>query len=108
MNRPTRAFTLVEMLVSLAITSLLVVLLVNVVSAALTIWEQGRNQIDTFANARQVLGRIADETSGAIAAPAPRSVEFSENLSSIQSTSPVATTSENVFFVAPYPNVTSG
>jgi prepilin-type N-terminal cleavage/methylation domain-containing protein len=108
MTRRKRAFTLVEMLVALAITSILVVLLVNVVSAALAVWEQGRNQIDTLANARQVLGRIADEISGAIAAPSPRVVEFSENLSSIQSTSPVPATSENVFFVAPYPNVMSG
>jgi prepilin-type N-terminal cleavage/methylation domain-containing protein len=109
MNQRRDGFTLVELLVSLAITSILVVLLVNVVSAALNIWEQGRNQIDTFANARQVLGRIADEIEGAIAAPAPRVIEFSENLPSIQgSTSPIATTSENVFFIAPYPNVKSG
>src|SRR5690242_11770757 len=103
MDKRTRGFTLVEMLVALAITTALVVLLVNVVSAALAVWEQGRNQIDTFASARQVLSRIADEISGAVAAPAPRIVEFSENLSSIKgSTSPVASTSENVFFVAPY------
>jgi type II secretory pathway component PulJ len=109
MNQRTRAFTLMEMLVALAITFVLFVLLVNVISAALTIWEQGRNQIDTFANARQVLGRIADEISGAIAAPTPRPVEFSENLPSIQGTTPPApTTSENIFFVAPYPNASSG
>jgi hypothetical protein len=87
---------------------MLVLLLVNVVSAALSVWEKGRNQIDTLASARQVLGRIADEISGATAASSPP-VEFSENLSSIQgSTSPIAQTSENVFFVAPYPNVMSG
>ncbi len=109
MTESTRAFTLLEMLVALAITTILVVLLVNVVSAALAVWEQGRNQIDTFANARQVLGRIADEISGAIAAPAPRVVEFSENIPSIQgSTPPTAATSENAFFVAPYPNAMSG
>jgi prepilin-type N-terminal cleavage/methylation domain-containing protein len=109
MRKGIRAFTLLEMLVALAITSVLVVLLVDVVSAALAVWEQGRNQIDTFANARQVLGRIADEISGATAAPAPRIVEFSENIPSIQgSTVPTAATSENVFFVAPYPNVMPG
>jgi hypothetical protein len=95
--------------VALAITSVLVILLLNVVSAALAVWEQGRNQIDTFVNARQVLGRITDEINGAIAASSPRIVEFSENLPSIQgTTAPVAVTSENVFFVAPYPNVSSG
>lgn len=109
MTRQASAFTLVELLLALAITSVLVVLLVNVVSAALSIWEQGRNQIDTFANARQVLGRIADEISGATAAPSPRLVEFSENLSSIQgTTNPVPKLSENVFFVTPYPNAMSG
>jgi prepilin-type N-terminal cleavage/methylation domain-containing protein len=109
MNKRTRAFTLIEMLVALAITSVLVILLVNVVAAALAVWEQGRNQIDTFVNARQVLGRIADEISGGIAAPSPRVVEFSENLPSIRgTTAPATTTSENVFFVAPYPNVSSG
>ena len=105
----TKAFTLVELLVALAITTLLIVLLVNVVSAALSVWEQGRNQIDTFANARQTLGRIVDEIQGAIAAPSPRPIEFSENLTSIKGTTdPVAKTSENVFFVAPYPNAASG
>lgn len=102
-------FTLAELLVALAVTTLLVVLLVSVVSAALALWEQGRNQIDTFANARQVLGRITDEMQGAIAAPSPRPMEFSENLSSLKGTTdPVAKKSENVFFVAPYPNATSG
>jgi hypothetical protein len=109
MSKQLRAFTLMEMLLALATTSVLVILLVNVVAAALTIWEQGRNQIDTLANARQILGRITDEISGAIAAPAPRVVEFSENLTSIQGpTAPVPVTSENVFFVAPYPNINSG
>lgn len=109
MIKRSPAFTLVEMLVALAIASVLVVLLLNVVSATLTIWEQGRNQIDTFANARQVLGRIADEISGAVAAPTPNQLEFSENLGSLQGTTPPqASTSENVFFVTPYPNSASG
>jgi type II secretory pathway component PulJ len=105
----TKAFTLAELLVALAITTLLIVLLVNVVSAALSVLEQSRSQIDTFANARQTLGRIVDEIRGAVAAPSPRPIEFSENLASIKGTTdPVAKTSENVFFVAPYPNAASG
>jgi type II secretory pathway component PulJ len=106
MIKRERAFTLVEMLLAMASTSILVILLVNVVSAALNVWEQGRNQIDTFANARQVLERIADEISGATASSSPRPVEFSENLSGLQGgTAPVPGMSENIFFVAPYPNV---
>ena len=106
MIKRARASTLVEMLLAVAITSILVILLVNVVSATLNVWEQGRNQIDTFANTRQVLGRIADEISGATVSSSPLPVEFSENLAGLRgSTAPVPGISENVFFVAPYPNV---
>jgi type II secretory pathway pseudopilin PulG len=100
------AFTLAELLVALAITSVLVLLLVNVVSAALNIWEQGRNQIDTLANARQALVRIADEIKGAVASPAPNQVEFAENVPGLGAFQ--GQTSENVFFVAPYPNSAAG
>ena len=106
MKRRAQAFTLVELLLGLAITSILVLVLVNVVSAALNVWEQGRNQIDTLANARQVLGRIADEIKGAIASPAPNQIEFSENVPAFGAFQ--EPTSENVFFVAPYPNTAAG
>jgi prepilin-type N-terminal cleavage/methylation domain-containing protein len=106
MRRRTQAFTLVELLLALTITSILVLVLVNVVSAALNIWEQGRNQIDTLANSRQVLGRIADEIKGAIAAPAPNQIEFSENVAAFGASQ--SQTSENIFFVAPYPNLAAG
>jgi type II secretory pathway component PulJ len=108
-----RGFTIAELLVALAITSLLVVLLVSVVSAALNVWEQGRNQIDTFSNARQTLSRIANEIKGAAASPLPNQIEFSENLTSINNdppaqSAPVPKVSENIFFVAPYPNLAAG
>src|SRR5437016_1016458 len=107
MKRPN-AFTLVELLVALAMTSILAVLLISVVSAALNVWQQGRNQIDTFSNARQTLGRIADEIKGAVAGT--NQIEFSENLSSLKDPSDPdpQPPSENIFFVAPYPNSGSG
>lgn len=105
-----RAFTLVELLIALALTSGLAVLLMSVVAGAANVWQQARNQIDTYAGARQMLGRIADEIKGATASNGR--VEFSENItgSSFTSggTSPQAVTSENVFFVAPYPNSAAG
>lgn len=118
MKRGIHAFTLVELLVALAITSILVVLLVTVVSAALNVWGQGRNQIDTLANARQVLSRIADEIQGATAAT--NQIEFSENLTVTPfvnggptptpnpQPTPQRGISENIFFVAPYPNSAAG
>ena len=106
MKRRFQGFTLVELLLAVAITSVLVMLLVSVVSAALNVWEQGRNQIDTLANARQVLGRIADELKGAIASAAPNQIEFSENVPGFGAFQDQ--TSENLFFVAPYPNTAAG
>ena len=107
MRKRIHAFTLVELLFALAITSILVVLLVNMVAATLNVWEQGYNQIDSFTTARQVLVRIADEIKGARAAA--NEAEFSENLDALKgSTDPQPGISENIFFVAPYPNLGSG
>jgi prepilin-type N-terminal cleavage/methylation domain-containing protein len=109
MKRRVKGFTLTELLVALAISAVLILLLVNVVAAALNAWQQGRNQIDTLASARQALGRITDEIKGAVASAAPNQIEFSENVPALPgTTAPVPDTSENVFFVAPYPNSASG
>ena len=103
-----RAFTLVELLVALALTAVLVVLLANVVSATLSAWQQGRNRLDTFSAARQLMGRITDQISAAVAVK--DRIEFVENASELNGGSAQAApkTSENVFFVAPYPNSGSG
>ena len=105
MKRSSFAFTLVELLVAMAITSLLVLLLGGVVSGALSVWQQGRSRLDTFANARFILGRIGDEITGAAAQPGR--VQFVEN-TSIYTPAPLPGTSENIFFVAPYPNNAAG
>jgi prepilin-type N-terminal cleavage/methylation domain-containing protein len=106
MKKRYAGFTLVELLVALAITSVLVLLLGNVVSAALKVWEQGRNRLDTFSNARFILGRIGDEISGAIAQSGR--VQFVEDYPFSPGPSATTPTAENVFFVAPYPNQQGG
>lgn len=106
-TRRRGAFTLVELLVAVAITSGLVVLLMSVVSGTLNIWQRGLNQVDTFSNARQALTRMADEIQGAMASTGQ--IEFSENVAGLRgSTAPAPGSSENVFFVAPYPNSAAG
>ncbi len=106
MKPKPRAFTLVELLLAMAITSVLIVLLGSVVSAALNVWQQGRNRLDTFANARFILQRIGDEILSAEAQPGR--VQFVENTSFGSGPTAAPETSENVFFVAPYPNDTAG
>ena len=108
--RRSAAFTLVELLVALAITVILVLLLTSVVAATLDAWNQGRNRLDTYSSARQILGRLGDELKGAVANPAVGGgqIQFVENaaLGAVPSSAPG--TAENVFFVAPYPNIGAG
>ena len=108
--RRSTAFTLVELLVALAITVLLVLLLASVVAATLGAWTQGRNRLDTSSKARQILGRLSDELKGATAnsAVGGSQIQFVENAALGGVPFPTPGTAENVFFVAPYPNLGAG
>jgi hypothetical protein len=101
---------MVELLVALAVTVILVLLLTSVVAATLGAWTQGRNRLDTYSNARQILGRLSDELKGATANPAVSGsqIQFVENATLDAAPSPSPGTAENVFFVAPYPNLGAG
>jgi prepilin-type N-terminal cleavage/methylation domain-containing protein len=106
MKHRSVGFTLVELLVAIAITSVLVLLLGNIVSAALKVWQQGRNRLDTSSNARFILSRIGDEISGAVAQSGR--IQFIEDYPFSPGPTSTAPTAENVFFVAPYPNQQGG
>lgn|GEM_PF-6258553 len=103
-------FTLVELLVALAITVLLVVILTSVVASTLGAWTQGRNRLDTYSTARQTLGRMTDELKGAIASSnmSGGTIQFVENASLSAVPAPTPGTAENVFFVAHHPNLGGG
>ncbi len=108
--RSSSAFTLVELLVALAITMILVLLLTSVVAATLSAWTRGRNRLDTYSTARQILSRLSDELKGAAANPevGGSQIQFVENATLGAVPSPIPGTAENVFFVAPYPNLGAG
>jgi len=109
MRRAT-AFTLVELLIALAIAVVLVLLLASVVAATLGAWTQGRNRLDTSSKARQILGRLSDELKGATAnsAVGGGQIQFVENAALGGVPFPTPGMAENVFFVAPYPNLGAG
>lgn len=106
----THGFTLVELMAALAITIVLVLLLTRAVTATLNAWIQGRNRLDTYSTARQVLGRLTDELRGATASPSMSGgqIQFVENATLGAVPNPMPGTAENVFFVAPYPNLGGG
>ncbi len=110
------AFTIVELLVAITITVILTVLLASVVAATLGVWSQGRNRIDTYSNARQIMQRLGNELKGAKANPSVSGsqIQFVENVTSFPASAPVPvpsptpTKAENIFFVAPQPNLGAG
>jgi type II secretory pathway pseudopilin PulG len=108
--RQSTAFTLVELLVALAVTVVLVLLLASVVAATLGAWTQGRNRLDTSSKGRQILGRLSDELKGATAnsAVGGSQIQFIENAALDGVPFPTPGTAENVFFVAPYSNLGAG
>ncbi len=61
-----RAFTLIELMVAMAVTSLLVVLLVSLTSSVSNAWQRGEAQTEVHANARGVLNLLGRELQGAL------------------------------------------
>ncbi len=62
-------FTLVEMLVALAVTSLLTVLMLRMFTDSSTIWKQQEDRLDTFREARAALQLMARELASVNPAP---------------------------------------
>lgn len=61
-----RAFTLVEMMVAMAVTAVLVLLLVNVTGTVSSAWKRGESQAESSSNARGALGMMSRELRSAL------------------------------------------
>lgn len=61
-----RAFTLVEMMVAMAVTAVLVLLLVNVTGTVSEAWKRGESQAESSSNARGALGMMSRELKSAL------------------------------------------
>ena len=61
-----RAFTLVEMMVAMAVTAVLVLLLVNVTGTVSNAWKRGETQAESSSNARGALGMMSRELKSAL------------------------------------------
>src|SRR5664280_2130498 len=77
-NAPTRmyrarfgivAFTLIELLASMAILSLIMVMLFSAFEQISKAWTNGENRVETFTQARAILDLMSRELSQAIATP---------------------------------------
>jgi prepilin-type N-terminal cleavage/methylation domain-containing protein len=66
-DTPRRAFTLIELLASMAILSLIMVMLFSAFEQISKAWTNGENRVETFTQARAVLDLMSRELSQAIA-----------------------------------------
>jgi hypothetical protein len=64
--RKTVAFTLVEVMVAMAVTIMIVTLLVTIASSTSSAWQRGEGQAETFASARGALALVGRELQGAV------------------------------------------
>lgn len=62
------AFTMLELLVAMAVFSLLIVLLMGMVDGATKLWRENENRVDAYREARAALGMMARDLNNAIAA----------------------------------------
>jgi hypothetical protein len=65
----TRSFTLVEMLVAIAITGLILVAMFTMISLADSVWRQGIGRVDNFTRARAMLDLITGDLEGGVFRP---------------------------------------
>lgn len=64
---PHRAFSLLELLVAMAVLSILVVMMLGLVSSATALWRQSENRADAYREARAAIGIMSRDLTGALA-----------------------------------------
>lgn len=74
------AFTLLELLVAMAVLSILLVVLLNVVQSAATLWRNSENRMDTYREARAALQIMASDLANFL--PSTNLAHFHTNISS--------------------------
>lgn len=63
----TRAFTILELLVAMAVLAILVVMMMGLVTSATTLWKQSENRVDAFREARAALTIISRDLGNLLA-----------------------------------------
>jgi prepilin-type N-terminal cleavage/methylation domain-containing protein len=103
--RPARdaAFTLVELLVAIAILVSIVLILTSLITAVSKAWASGEQQVSEFQDGRAILELISRELSQAVISP---SLQFIQN-PSLGST-PQRANSDSIFWQAPAASTSNG
>ena len=65
----SKAFTLLELLVAIAVMTLLLVLLLNMVDSASSLWRKTENRADSYREARAAIGIMSRDLQNALSSP---------------------------------------
>ncbi len=78
-----RAFSLLEILVAMAVLTMLMAFMFSLVGSTMRIWEQGNNQVEAAQAARIGLNRMAEDIQNAFAASAASSLPAGGTVTSV-------------------------
>jgi prepilin-type N-terminal cleavage/methylation domain-containing protein len=100
-RRNRKAFTMLELLVAMALLTILVVMLFGMVDAATKLWRENENNVDAYREARAALNVITDDLKGLIAST--NTNFFATNFVGIAPTD-AAVNKSSLFFLTPFPS----
>ncbi len=100
------AFTMLELLVSMAVLSLLVVLLLSMVDNATKMWRQSENRVDAYREARAALNLMASDLASIYASTNTNFLYVNRPPTGMPSVSPAL--DGQIFFISAIPTVAQG
>lgn len=80
LSKISPAFTLLELLVAMAVLSIILVVLMNVVQSATALWRSSENRMETYREARAALQVMASDLANLV--PSTNTAHFRTNISS--------------------------
>lgn len=101
-ERKIRAFSLIELMVSMAILTVLIVVLMSMVDGATRLWRHSENRVDSYREARAAINMIADDMNSVLISTNTIFflLDYNDKLPSTASTAPTAS---SIFFLSAQP-----
>ena len=97
-----RAYSLLELLASMAVLMILVMFVTAIVSAVDRTWSAGEQRVETYQNGRAILDQIARDLAPALTSPSLQTVQNADVTALLAGSNTVqAANSDNLFWQAP-------
>lgn len=103
----SRAFTILELLVAMAIFSLLIVMLMGMVDSASKLWRETENRVDSYREARAAINIISHDLANALAGTNLNAIRINEDAYSFLNNAETDTNSAAAIFFLSAQSATS-